>query len=209
MLNKLRLENLSDGLFAIVLTILVFQIKLPDISGTVTNHQLLGLIYDLSPVLIGFVVSFFVLTMFWTSHNFFYSYFAKTINRELVLLNLFYLGLISLIPFFAYVLGRFPHLSLAVALYGANILAIGLLNIFILSYALSSHEIDTSHLPPRLLAQAKIRGFLTPVCALVGILLSFVFIPAALLLYAFPVLFNIIPGSLDRAQKIFRFQIPE
>ena len=209
MLNKIRLESLSDGLFAIVLTLLVFQIKLPDVAGKVSNHELLAMIVTLLPVLFGFVVSFFVLTMFWISHNFFYSYFAKTINRQLVLLNLIYLGLISLIPFFAYLLGRFSYDSLAVVLYGLNIFAIGLMNVSILSYALSSHEIDTSHLPPRLLVQAKIRGFLTPVCAFVGMVFSFIFIPAALALYAFPVLFNIIPGSLDLAQKVFRFQIPQ
>jgi uncharacterized membrane protein len=207
MLNKSRLENLSDGLYAIVLTLLVFDIKLPADLIVHTNVSLVTALYDLLPVFLGFIVSFFVLMMFWISHNFFYHYFAKTINRQLVLLNLMYLGLISLIPFSAHLLGQHPDLSLAVAIYGINVFCIGVLNIIIFRYALNSHEIESADVPPRLFFQAKIRSYVTPVCTAIGIGLAFVSIPAAIGFYAFPILFNIIPGTLDAVERLFGFEL--
>ncbi|MDB5187505.1 MAG: hypothetical protein JWO50_25 [Candidatus Kaiserbacteria bacterium] len=209
MLNKSRLENLSDGLFAIVLTLLVFDIKLPIEEGIKTNATVYGILISLEPLFIQFLISFVVLAMFWISHNFFYSYFALTINRTLVLLNLVYLGLISFIPFSARLLGSNLHVPLAIMFYGFNILLISFVNVIIFRYALYSHEIDTGDLESdsRLFKQATIRQNLTVVSTLAGIVAAYFSTAAALLLYSFPIIFNIIPGSLNMLERIFGFKL--
>ncbi len=207
MLNKSRLENLSDGVFAIVLTLLVFNIQIPAITGSLTNAAFLTVLSELVPVLIQFLISFIVLTLFWLGHNFFYSAFVLDINRPLVLLNLLYLGLISLIPFSAHVLGTYLHIPFAVMLFGINVLLIGLLNIYILHYALASHEIDTEHIEPRLIKQASIRQYITAGSTAFGIIIAYFSVTFALVFYTLPVLFNIIPGSLDRLEKLFGFRL--
>lgn len=207
MLNKSRLENLSDGLYAIVLTLLVFDIKLPATLVLSDSAALWSELHTLLPVFLGFVVSFFVLMMFWISHNFFYHYFAKTINRQLVLLNLIYLGCISLIPFSAHLLGQYHRIPLAVAMYGLNVLVIGILNIIIFRYALNSHEIETEDIPTRLMHQAQVRSYITPVCSVIGMGLAFVSTEAAIFFYAFPVVFNVIPGTLDAMESTLGFRL--
>jgi uncharacterized membrane protein len=207
MLSKTRLEALSDGLFAIVLTLLVIEIRVPEVHGPLTDPQLWHELLLLQPLFVGYVVSFAVLAMFWLSHNFFYSHFVKDINRQLLLLNMGYLALVSLIPFSAHLIGAFPLSQLAVSLYGFNVLCIGLLNIAILQYALSSNEIDTTHINKRILHQAKIRSIVTPLCTVIGLGLAFVSIPAALAFFALPILFNIIPGTLNGLERIFGFEL--
>lgn len=207
MLSKARLEGLSDALFAIVLTLLVIEIRVPEVHGVLSDEELWHALIELGPLFVGYVVSFLVIAMFWLSHNFFYTHFVKEINRHLLLLNMGFLALISLIPFSAHLIGAYPYSQLAVSLYGLNVLLIGLLNISILSYAVKSRELDTSHIPKRILHQATIRGFVTPFCTLIGLGLTFVSLPAALIFYAIPILFNIIPGTLNVLERIFGFEL--
>lgn len=207
MLSKLRLEALSDGLFAIVLTLLVIEIRVPELHGALTDAELWHALVELGPLFVGYIVSFAVLAMFWLSHNFFYSHFVKEINRQLLLLNMLYLAGISLVPFSAHLIGAYPESQLAVSVYGLNILLIGLMNVWILSYALRSHELDTSHINKRLLHQALIRGRITPVCTVLGLALTFVSLPLALVLYALPIVFNIIPGTLDAVERFFGLKL--
>lgn len=206
MLGKHRLEGLSDGVFAIVATLLVIEIRVPELHHPDLSELIAHLI-ELWPLFVGYFVSFAVLAMLWLSHNFFYSAFTKTLNRQLVLLNMLYLSLIALIPFFAHLLGRYVNEELAVFLYGGHIFLIGLLNIIILRYAVVSQEIDTSHVTPRLLAQAKVRAVLTPLFTLFGMGAAFVSIPLALVLFAFPIVFNIVPGTLDMVEKFFGLRL--
>jgi uncharacterized membrane protein len=207
MLSKLRLEALSDGLFAIVLTLLVIEIRVPEIHGALTDAELWHALVELGPLFVGYIVSFAVLAMFWLSHNFFYSHFVKEINRQLLLLNMLYLACISLIPFSAHLIGAYPESQLAVSIYGLNILLIGLMNVGILTYALRSHEIDTTHINMRLLHQALIRGRITPVCTLIGLGLTFLSLPLALVMYALPIVFNIVPGTLDAVERFFGLKL--
>lgn len=203
-MNKSRLEGLSDATFAIVFTLLVIEIRVPEHLADMTSSGLWHALTELAPLFEGYVVSFLVLTMFWISHNFFYGMLVKNINRTLAGLNLVYLALVALIPFSAHLLGRYGELELAVALYGANVLAIGLLVGVIFEYALRAKEIDTAHNTSRLIKQARIRMFLTPTCTVLGIVSAlWVSLPLALGLYIFPVIFNIIPGTLDKLERVF------
>jgi uncharacterized membrane protein len=207
MLSKLRLEALSDGLFAIVLTLLVIEIRVPEIHGALSDAELWHALVELGPLFIGYVVSFAVLAMFWLSHNFFYSHFVKEINRQLLLLNMLFLAFVSLVPFSSHLIGAYPESQLAVSVYGLNILLIGLMNVWIVSYALSSRDLDTTHINKRLLHQALIRGRITPICTLVGLGFTFVSLPLALTMYALPILFNIIPGTLDAVERFFGLEL--
>jgi hypothetical protein len=90
-----------------------------------------------------------------------------------------------------------------------NVLVIGILTILRFEYALWSHEIDTSHNPRRDILQARIRTYLTPATTLIGVLVSFVSIPVALFLYAFPIAFNIVPGLLNTMENTFGFRLGE
>ena len=205
-MNKDRLEALSDGVFAIAMTLLIIEVSVADIPRP-TNADLLLELKRLAPLVLSYFVSFAVLATFWISHNFFYGSFTKNINRQLVLLNMLYLSFISFIPFSAHLLGTYSHLEVAVVIYGLNVFIIGALSAAVLKYAALSKEIDTAHVSSRLLSQARIRSLLTPMFTLIGILVAYWSIPIALFLYAFPIVFNSIPGTLNFVEWLFGFTL--
>jgi uncharacterized membrane protein len=205
---KSRLEALSDGIFAIVFTLLVIEIKVPEKLDYRTPAALIHALEDLGPLFFGFGVSFVVLAMYWMSHSFLYGMFTKTTNRMMMYLNLLFLAFISLVPFSAHLIGRYADMNVAVITYGLHILVISILSNIIFQYAMSSKEIDTSHNSTRLIKQARIRQFLTLGFTVAGILAaSFSFLSLAFGLYMFPIFFNIIPGSLNLAERVFKINL--
>jgi len=206
---KSRLEGLSDGVFAVVFTILVLDIRLPDEITQMTSGEMYHALSALMPVFIGYFVSFVVLTVFWVGHTYFFGVMVKVINRQLIILNMLYLAFVSLLPFFAYLLGKYPDLQAAVLLYGIDVFIIGILTILRFEYALWTDEIDTTHNPRRDILQARIRTYLTPAMTLIGILIAFASTQWALFFYAFPVAFNIVPGLLNSIERVFGFRLGE
>jgi uncharacterized membrane protein len=199
-MDKARLEVLSDGVFAIVMTLLIIQITVPDILDP-TDAKLITALQDLEPLFISYFVTFAVLTMFWVAHNFFYHSFTNNVNRVLVLLNMLYLSTIALLPFSAHFLGTYLTQPVAVLTYGINVFAIGLIASIELQYAYMSDEIDTEHVTRRRVTQARIRSLITPACTLLGMALIGVSVWLSLVLYAFPIIFNIVPGFLNYAER--------
>src|SRR3989338_5087526 len=98
-MSHTRLDQLSDGIFAIVMTVLVFEINLPIIFGTIDNAQLWIEIKNLLPVFLSYVLSFALLFTYWRAHHFFISIYAKNVNSMLSNINALFFMLISLVPF--------------------------------------------------------------------------------------------------------------
>lgn len=206
-LNKNRVEALSDGVFSIAMTILVFDLKLPVVAHAISTHELLGELAGQWPYFLCYFVSFTVLGMFWTGHNAFFHLFSTKVTRVLIQINMIYLVFIALIPFSAHLLGTYLHNNIAILFYGTNIVFSGALAYSMFVYALYSHDIDTSHLPSRVIKQARIRILLTPSFALLGMLSTLFYPNLALILFAFPVIFNLIPGTLDLTEKLLGIEL--
>jgi len=64
-----RIVNLSDGVFAIAITILVLDIRVPDIPPELVARELPGRILDLGPKFLSYVISFLVLAVYWQAHH--------------------------------------------------------------------------------------------------------------------------------------------
>lgn len=203
LLSKARLEGLSDATFAIVFTLLVIEIRVPEHLADMSSKGLWHAVEELAPLFAGYGVTVLVLTMFWISHNYFYNTMLKNLNREIIILNMLYLALVSLIPFSAHLLGRYGELPLAVVIYGVNVLAIGLVVLIIFEYTLRSHNFDTSHVPSRIIKQARIRQYLPPGFTILGMVAAYGgFLTLALCLYVFPVIYNVIPGLLNKTERL-------
>jgi uncharacterized membrane protein len=205
-MNKNRIEAFSDGVFAIAMTLLVFNITLPAHEGAITNAQLWQELLTLWPLITSFALSFLVLAVFWVNHNFFFNIFVKEVDRYINLMNLFYLMFVVFVPFSAHLFGTYPYNEPAALVYGLNIFAI-----IIIQRLMNRHMRKNDHLAheleSRLKKQARIRTNLTTYSYLFGIICSFVYIPASIFFYLFPIAFNIIPGTLNLAERIFRFEL--
>jgi uncharacterized membrane protein len=100
-MNKTRLEMFSDGVFAIIITILVLEIKVPELGAGTTNTELWHALSEYGHILIGYFLSVAVIAMFWLNHHFLFHTNAKNIDRWVVQLNMLFLAILALIPFSA------------------------------------------------------------------------------------------------------------
>ena len=207
-MNKTRVEAISDGVFAIAMTLLVIEIHVPHVAdGAYSWIGLWSGLTELLPMIASYVVSFTVISMYWTSHHAMFHFFTKNVNRAMLQINMLYLMFLAFIPFSTELLGTYPTNVLAIWVYGINIMLMGLTAFGMFIYAQRSKEIEMHDLEHRTMTQAKIRILLTPSFAFLAMLMALVSIPFAFVLFIFPVIFNIIPGTLNATEKFFGLTI--
>jgi uncharacterized membrane protein len=132
-MSKTRLEAFSDGVFAIVITLLILNVHVPD-GRTLTLQSLRPLV----PPLATFVLSFIIVGVYWISHHH-TLHFVKEVNRRLLWLNLLVLLCVVFIPFPTSLLGTGFNNPLAVRIYGLSLIATNASGLLFWLYA-SSHE---------------------------------------------------------------------
>jgi uncharacterized membrane protein len=134
-----RIEFFSDAVFAIAMTLLVLDIRLPDIKADQLNHEL----RELLPQMFAYALSFLVISLNWISHH---RKFRVIVGFDDVLtrLNLLLLFLIAFLPFPTSVLSKFGSQTSAVVLYAGTSAAIAGSQVLILWYARRAGLLDAS-----------------------------------------------------------------
>jgi uncharacterized membrane protein len=121
MYSKTRIEALSDGIFAIVMTLLVLELKVPE---GLAHDQLWAALRSESESWIAFFITFFIAARYWMlQHN----VIALTGNftRQAMTITFLFLGLVTILPFSSSLVGHYGSSPLAFFLYCANQTAIG------------------------------------------------------------------------------------
>lgn len=114
---KNRLEAFSDGVIAIVITLLVLEIHVPNFPRDGSSQEMMGLLLGLAPKVVAYIISFLVCAVWWVSHhNFIHD--LKQVDRPLLWANNFFLLWLVFIPLPTALLGEHPGQPVAAALYG-------------------------------------------------------------------------------------------
>ncbi len=140
---------LVDGVFAIAMTLLAFNIKLPEMSGFVSSHNLFSGLLGIWPIFLSFGIGFIILGMFWVGHHIEFNYIKK-LDHNLIWFNIFYLLLISFFPFTAELLGRHPYNQTAIIFYALHLIAMVLVHFFMWHYASGHKVLIAEDLDPRI-----------------------------------------------------------
>ena len=98
-MKQQRLDGLADGIFAIVMTFLAFDIRVPVMPDFVDEATLLMAIKGLVPIFLSFVMSFALLFTYWRAHHYITSVYSKTLTVYLASYNALFFLLIILVPF--------------------------------------------------------------------------------------------------------------
>src|ERR1700759_2537664 len=96
-MNKNRLENFSDGVFAIAVTLLILNVRIPMDLNKFTKHDLNQMLLRMFPRLLNFAFSFLVIGVFWVAHHRIFS-FVRVLDNTLLWLNIVYLLFVAIIP---------------------------------------------------------------------------------------------------------------
>jgi uncharacterized membrane protein len=163
-----RIVFFSDAVMAIAITLLAIEIKIPLVAASAARSELPGLLSDLSPRIMSFVISFAVIGIYWMSHHRYFSLVRRYDNR-LMLLNLLFLLFIAFMPFVASLLGQYVYLSLSVVVYSAAVVALGLSLGAIWWYASHNCRLVDEALDRRLIRQMNVRALAAPIVFLISI----------------------------------------
>lgn len=138
--NKERIMTLNDGIFAIAITLLVLNLSIPEVSSREIDLLLLPSLSMIYPKIIGFVLSFFIITRYWLSYHRIFSFIGE-IDSRILTLNIFFLFFIAFMPFPTYLLGLYgAHVN--VVIFYAIVLAIS--SCFL--YLIWRHAVNTEGL---------------------------------------------------------------
>lgn len=105
-MSKARVETLVDGVFAIAMTLLILEVKVPDLVNPKSANELLGSLHHALPTAIAYFLSFFMLGLFWVWHH----RLAEKVtafDAPLLAITFAFLALVSSFPFAAALFGRY------------------------------------------------------------------------------------------------------
>jgi TMEM175 potassium channel family protein len=125
-----RVKTLTDGVFAIIMTLLVLDIHVPQLAG---GESLSSALLTVWPNLVVFVISFVLTGLYWVAHRDMFT-LIHSVDRGLVWLNILYLLPVALVPFAASLLGEYNHDALALRVYGLLLIVISLMRLLLWYY---------------------------------------------------------------------------
>ena len=166
-----RLEALSDGIFAIAMTLLVLNLALPEAGKGLT--ELHSLLFGQLDKFFSYAVSFILLAILWVRHHEQFHYIKRTDGKHLWI-NIFLLMFVALIPFSTSLVGDYSQEALAEVFFGFNIFMLAILLLCSWAYATNHHRLVDPSLDPRRIALLKMRGVLTAVVPVLAIGLAFI-----------------------------------
>jgi uncharacterized membrane protein len=197
-MSTARIETLGDGIFAIVITLLVFELKVPSVPpGVDPAAALPGLLLAMWPKFVSWLLSFVIIGVYWQAHHGQYN-LIKRVDRPLIWLNILFFMMIALIPFTAALLGTFPTTQLAVVLYGVNLILVNLSLAWHWHHATARHWLVDPDLNAAAVETAYRRILLPPAVYTGAIAVSFLDPRLAIVLYALMPLAYIIPTPVNR-----------
>ena len=203
-MSHTRLDQLSDGIFAIVMTVLVFELQVPNVIGHINNAVLWVEVEKLLPLFLSYILSFALLFTYWRAHHFFISIYAKNVDPMLTNINALFFMLVSLIPFSASFLGRYNENEISVVIFGVHIILIGLSLFWMRSYVLYSEHIKNPEISHREIRGSTVRTLVPVVFAVIAIFLAYKNIKISLAIFGLAVLFNLSSTSTRLFEKIFK-----
>jgi uncharacterized membrane protein len=193
--SKSRVETFSDGVYAIVLTLLVLEIKVPHIENVDSVHELGVALIHMLPKVISWVASFLIVCVIWVNHHRIFEQ-LQTITHSLFWLNANLLFWSSFIPFPTALMGDYVSNPLALAVFGV-ILAFSALAFFLMRINILK---NTSVLKPDVdvtqFRKATTRSLIFgPGFYVAGAMLSFVHTYIAIVIFLFVPLYFIFFNS--------------
>lgn len=165
-----RVEAFSDGVFAIAITLIVLQLKLPELPPSAGDRELLQALEASAPTFLSYLVSFLVIGSVWMSHHRFFGA-LRGVSPRLMWMNLWLLLFVSCLPFPTAVLGAYGNLAVAEDLYAAALAAEGLTMTAMIWSAHRSGLLDVARLDVSL-GRYLVRALVVPAVACVVVLVA-------------------------------------
>ena len=170
-----RIEALTDGIFAIAMTLLVLALAVPDISEPLSNAAIQSSLYGLIPSFYTLVLSFILLALFWNIHHRIFQRTTK-VDNILLWINMLWLLFIVLVPFSASLTGKYGQFPISHIVFNINMIGISIFLALNTFYAHRSNAINEK-VDPNDIVMIKRDNVLFIVISVLALLISF-FVPS-------------------------------
>ncbi len=194
-LTTTRIETLGDGVFAIAMTLLILEIRIPVLDPRSASAELPSALYALWPRFLCYVISFVTLGVYWVAHHLHF-YTIQRADRMLLWINVVFLMTIGFVPFSTALIGAYVHERIPVILYGANMIAASLALQWHWSYATHNHRLVSANVDPALVRSVTQVILVGPLVYLIAIALSWFSTGLSIAAYLLVNLLYIVPGGI-------------
>ena len=150
-----RSEALTDGIYAVAMTLLVIELKVPEAGHIHGSDELANALIALLPKAFAWVTSFFVLALFWIAHHRIFSHVRRA-DPKLVWLNMLQLAFVSLMPFSCALIGE-KGVLLSQAIYSINMAMLGITGLLIARHVYRHPGLGPTPMPLAIYRGARLR----------------------------------------------------
>lgn len=170
--DKTNLTNFCDAIMAIAITIIVLELKVPELPIDQVNSQLWVSLLQYTPVLVGYFLAFFILAGYWKMYHK-YMKFVKRVDDRFVLINIFFVFFLAVLPFPTSLLCKYPAQTSVVILYALAIMCSSIMQYLMWDYASGKGKL-IGEIDPRLQHAMHTRPLLNVAMFLVSIPIAFI-----------------------------------
>jgi|GEM_PF-172408 len=199
-LGKNRIEALSDGIFAIAMTLLILEFHVPDLPHDAPNVMVAPALFHLWPKFVTYIISFASLGVFWIGHHNMYHVIRRS-DRVLLWLNILFFMFASFLPFSTSVLNAFMETSVAPLFFGGNLVILGWILYFQWAYANKQPGMIAPHITGEHRSTVSTRFLAYPIIAMLTMMVCFWSVPISLGIYLCLLPLYMIPGHFMRHQR--------
>jgi uncharacterized membrane protein len=191
-----RFEAFSDGVFAIAVTLLVIEIKPPNLSQA-TSSEAVAKLLQVFPHVLSYATSFIVIGVIWINHHALF-HFIKRVDRTILVINLLLLMCVAFIPYPTALIGEYGTSLPVVVFYGLTLALTGFAYNALWFYVVRRYITSQKIIHQKTVQKATIWTLSYPISYLVAAGLAFININLSIVLYILIPSFYLLPGIIDK-----------
>ena len=196
-----RHQTLADGVFAIVMTLLVLELGVEGIAETASNAGVIHGLLEMWPRFLIYGLSFLILGIFWVIHHTLFDAIIRY-NTTLTWLNILFLMFVALIPFSTALFGEYGAMQITALIYGANMLFIFCSGWAIWAYVTGKRRLVAKDLDPAVVRGGSLMGLAYAIIMISAMGISFLNPVISFFVYGFIVVAFIAFTALGRGEIV-------
>jgi len=194
--EKNRVEAFSDGVLAIVITLLVLEIKVPRTGEMHTMREVFDALYAQRGEFAGWLISFLMVGLAWVQHHNLL-HMTRKFDLAMLWINLLFLGSVCLIPFTSGLVGENPYNPAVMTIFGLELTVSTLLMCWLYRYV-ARHYLKPTYDPVKVRRNVKLSFVLAPLTYLIATFSAWIHIGIAYALFVLIPIVFIFPLDVEK-----------
>lgn len=195
-MKSLRLEALGDGIFAIAMTIMVLELKFPEVEMDTWHHFIMA-VASVKYHFLCYIISFIVLGIMWFGHRVMFEFIGRS-NRYFIFLGVLFYMFICLVPFSTQLLAEHPLRWFAILIYALNLSMCNITLFIQWHYGMKRKLLMEREVTAEMKEIADFLFLISPVVYAVAIVFSFFSPLVSLFIFVITPLIYILPNRIDK-----------